>query len=132
MMIGRVPSTALPDLRSALRLAGPAWPLVSVQERGTAGAAARGRCAAPHSAHAPARLGRPSRYGRADPASAREAADTPAGHSGNRLAVAPSPGRQKMDVSATYRPTAGQHADCFADRAPRHREPRLGVPADPG
>src|SRR5215472_7369845 len=52
MMIGRVPSPALPDLRSALRLAGPAWPLVSVQERGTTGAAARGRCAAPHSAHA--------------------------------------------------------------------------------
>src|SRR5215472_3918674 len=43
MMIGRVPSPALPDLRSALRLAGPAWPLVSVQERGTAGAAARDR-----------------------------------------------------------------------------------------
>src|SRR5512132_221393 len=56
MMIGRVPSPALPDLRSALRLAGPAWPLVSVQERGTAGAAARDRRAAPRSAHAPARL----------------------------------------------------------------------------
>src|SRR3989442_1791045 len=74
MMIGRVPAPALPDLRSALRLAGPAWPLVSVQERGTAGAAARDRRAAPRSAHAPARLGRPSRHGRADPAPAREAA----------------------------------------------------------
>src|SRR5215467_5426630 len=132
MMISYVPSPALPDLRSALRLAGPAWPLVSVQERGTAGAAARGRCAAPDSAHAPARLGRPSRHGCADPASAREAADTPAGHSGNRLAVAPSAGCQEMDVSATDRPTAGQHADCCTERAARHREPRLGVPADPG
>ncbi len=47
-MIGRVPSPALPDLRSALRLAGPAWPLNSVGERGTAGAVARGRRAAPH------------------------------------------------------------------------------------
>ena len=42
------------------------------------------------------------------------------------------PGRQEMDVSATDRPTAGQHADCCTDRAPRHREPRPGVPADPG
>jgi transposase len=84
-MIGRVPPPALPDLRSALRLAGPAWPLVSVQERGTAGAAARDRRAAPHPAHAPARLGRPSRHGRADPAPARKAVGTPAGHSGTVL-----------------------------------------------
>src|SRR5690348_10848509 len=108
MMIGRVPSPALSDLRSALRLAGPAWPLVSVQERGTAGAAARDRRAAPRSADAPAGLGRPSCHGRADPAPAREAVGTPAGHSGNRLAVAPSPGHQEMDVSATDRPAAGQ------------------------
>jgi hypothetical protein len=40
-----------------LRLAGPARPLIGVEERGTAGAAARGRRAAPHQAAAPARLG---------------------------------------------------------------------------
>jgi putative transposase len=39
---------------------------------------------------------------------------------------------RRWDVSATDRPAAGQQADCRADRAPRHREPRLGVPADPG
>jgi hypothetical protein len=66
MMIGGVLSPALPDLRSALRRAGPARPLVSVEERGTAGAAARDRRAAPRPARAPARLGRPGRHGRAD------------------------------------------------------------------
>jgi hypothetical protein len=37
MVVSRVPPPALPDLRPALRLAGSARPLVSVQERGTAG-----------------------------------------------------------------------------------------------
>jgi len=48
MMVSRVPPPALPDLRPALRLAGPARPLVSVQGRGAAGAPARGRHPAPH------------------------------------------------------------------------------------
>jgi len=67
MMISRVSSPALPDLRSALRLAGPARPLADIQERGTAGAAARGRRAAPHQAQAPVGLGRPRGARRADP-----------------------------------------------------------------
>src|SRR5450631_553244 len=46
MMIGRVPSPALPNLRPALQLAGPSQSLRSVQGRGTARAAARGRRAA--------------------------------------------------------------------------------------
>jgi len=61
-MIGRVPSPALPDLRPAL-LACPARPLADVKGRGTAGAAARGRRAAPHQAPASAGLGRPSGAG---------------------------------------------------------------------
>ncbi len=48
MTVSRVHPPALPDLRPALRLAGPARPLVSVQERGAADAPARGRRAAPH------------------------------------------------------------------------------------
>jgi putative transposase len=48
MMVSRVPPPALPDLRPALRLAGPARPLVSVHARGAAAAPARGRRAAPH------------------------------------------------------------------------------------
>ena len=56
-MITRVPSPALPDPRPALRLARPVLPLVGVEERGTAGAAARGRRAPPHQAPAPAGLG---------------------------------------------------------------------------
>src|SRR5262245_62479169 len=41
MMISRVPPPALSDLHPAVRLAGPARPLIGVEERGTAGAAAR-------------------------------------------------------------------------------------------
>jgi hypothetical protein len=60
MMICRFPSPALPDLRPALRLAWPAWSLNGLQERGAAGAAARGRRAAPHPSPAWAELGRPA------------------------------------------------------------------------
>jgi putative transposase len=49
-MISRVPPSALSDLHPALRLAGPARPLIGVDERGTTGAAARGRRAARHQA----------------------------------------------------------------------------------
>src|SRR6266700_3351639 len=58
MMIGRVPSTALPDLHPALRLADPARPLAGLQGHRAAGAAARGCRAAPYHAQAPAGLGR--------------------------------------------------------------------------
>src|ERR1017187_6686475 len=51
-----------------------------LQERGAAGAAARGRRAAPRHSAAPAGLGRPRRPGRADPAPAQKAAGAPAGH----------------------------------------------------
>ena len=77
-MISRVPPSALSDLHPGLRLAGPARPLIGVEERGTAGAAARGRRAAPHQASAPPGLGRPRRPGRADPAPAQKAAGAPA------------------------------------------------------
>ena len=53
------PSAALPDLRLPQRLAGPARPPVSVEERGTAGPATRGRRAAPAQSAAGAGLGRP-------------------------------------------------------------------------
>src|SRR2546421_11901543 len=54
MMISGVFSPALPDLRSALWLAGPARPFAGACKRGPAGAAARDRRAAPH--HARPRL----------------------------------------------------------------------------
>src|SRR5689334_5314380 len=47
MMIGRVSSPGLPDLRPALRLPSPGRPLVGVQGRRVAGTAARGRRTAP-------------------------------------------------------------------------------------
>jgi hypothetical protein len=85
MMISRVPPSALPHLRSGLWLAGPAGPLVGVEERGVACAAARGRRAAPYRAPARPGLGRPSRPGRADPAAAQKAASAPAGTPGTVL-----------------------------------------------
>jgi hypothetical protein len=108
MMISRVSSPALPDLRPALRLAGPARPLVGVHKRGIAGAAARDRRAPPHHGPATAGLGRPSGAGRSDPASAHKAAGAPAGHARHRPAVAPSPGQKEVDLPESHRPTAGQ------------------------
>ena len=37
-----------------------------------------------------------------------------------------------MDLSARRGPTAGQYRDRRADRTARHREQRMGLPADPG
>src|SRR6266496_6824148 len=132
MMISRVPSPALPGLRSALRLAGSARSLVGVQERGTAGTAARGRRAAPYPSAATAGLGRPRGAGRADPPPAQNAAGTPAGDTRHRPALASPLGHQEVDLPAPDGPTAGQSRDRRADRTARHREPRLGIPADPG
>src|SRR5258708_25317083 len=85
----------LPDLRPALQLAGPARRIASVRERGTAGAAARGRRAAPEQSSAPAGLGRPGGTGRADLAAAEKAAGTPASDARHRSAMASSSGRRK-------------------------------------
>jgi hypothetical protein len=106
-MVSRFPAPALPDLRPALRLAGPARPVIGLQECGTAGLAARGRGAAPHQPQAQPRLGRPSRHGRAHPVPAGEAASMPPGHPGNGPAVAPPPDHQEMDISAQRRSAAG-------------------------
>ena len=131
-MIARVPPPALSDLHPHLRLAGPARPLIGVEERGTAGTAARSRRPAPHQAPAPAGLGRPRRAGRADPAPAQKAAGAPAGHARHRAAVAPPPGHPETDLPGPDGTAAGQRRDHRADRAARHREQRLWVPADPG
>ncbi len=92
IMITRVPSPALSHLRPALRLARPARPVISFEGCGAAGAATRGRCAAPHSSAATAGLGRPDGPRRADPAAAATAAAAPAGYSRHRPALAPPPG----------------------------------------
>src|SRR5712672_1822113 len=67
-MISRVLPPALPHLRPAVRLAGPARPVIGLQGRRAARAAARGRRAAPRQSPAPAGLGRPRSPHRADPA----------------------------------------------------------------
>src|ERR1019366_3703065 len=90
-MIIRVLAPALPHLYLALRRAGPAWPVVGVQERRVARATARGRSAAPHQSPAPAGVGRPRNPRRADPASAGKAGGAPSDHPRHCPALAPPP-----------------------------------------
>src|SRR5437868_6167223 len=84
-MIIRVPPPALSHLRPALRLAAPARPVIRLQGRRTAGAAARGRRTAPRQSPSPAGLGRPRGPHRTHPAPASKATDAPAGHPGTVL-----------------------------------------------
>src|ERR1035441_6874650 len=119
MMIARVPPPALSHLHPGLRLAGPARPLIGVEERGTARAAARGRRPAPYQAPAPPGLGRPRFPRRANPAPAQKAADAPADHPRHRAPVAPPAGHPEMDLPEPDRPAAGQRRDYRADRTAR-------------
>src|ERR1017187_6085957 len=112
MMIDRVPAPALPHLRPALRLAG---------------AAARGRRAAPRQSPAPAGLGRPRSPRHAHPSPAGKAADAPAGHPRHRPAVAPPPDHPQVDLPQPDRTAASQRRDRSAHRAARHREQHLRI-----
>jgi hypothetical protein len=131
MVISRVPPSALSDLHPAVRMAGSARPLARLQERGVAGAAARGRRAAPHQSAAPFGLGRPRCARRPDPPPAANAADASAGRPRYRPAVALPPSRPEVDLPEQDRPAAGQRRDRSAHRAACHREPQLGLQADP-
>src|SRR5436190_704163 len=126
-MIIRVLAPALPHLRPALRLAGPARPVGGLQGHRAARAAPRSRRAASHPSPAPARLGRPRGPRRAGPASAGTASDAPAGHPWHRPAVAPPLDHPEMDLPAPDRTAAGRRRDRRAHRAARHREQRLGI-----
>ena len=132
MMISRVPPPALPDLRPAVQLACPARPLVRIEECRAAGAAARGRCAAPNPSPAAAGLGRPRDPCRTYPAPATELEGAPASHARHRPAVAPPAGHPEVDLPAPDRPAAGQLRDHRTHRAPGYRERFVGLPADPG
>ena len=52
-------------------------------------------------------------------------------HPRHRPALAPPPGHPQVDLSAPDRTPAGQRRDRDTHRAARHREQRLGIPADP-
>ena len=132
MMIIRVSPPALSHLRAAVQLAGPAQPVISVQGRGAAGAAARGRRAAPRPSAAPARLGRPRGPRHADPAPASTPAEAPAGHPRHRPALAPPPDHPQVDLPQPDRTATGQRRGRSAHRAARHREQQLEIQEDPG
>ena len=121
-MIIRVSPPVPPHLRPALRLARPARPVIGLQGRRAARAAARDRRAWPHSSAAPAGLGRPRGPRRADPAPAGKAADAPAGHSRHCPAVAPPPGHPDGDLPGPDRTAAGQRRDRRPHRAACHRD----------
>ena len=122
---------ALPHLRAAVQLAGPTRPVISLQERRAARAAARDRRAALCQFPAPARLGRPRSPRRAGPAPAGKAASAPAGHPRHRPALAPPPGHPQVNLPQPDRTVAGQRRDRRPHRATRHREQRLGIQEDP-
>src|SRR5258708_7989336 len=130
-MITYVSSPALPGLRPALQLAGPARPIASIQERGTAGAAARGRRAAPEQSPAPAGLGRPGGTGRADPAAAETAAGTPAGHPWHRSAMASSPGQAEIDLPEPPPTPPGERRHHRPHPPASPHKPRLSLPPHP-
>src|SRR6266536_5152404 len=117
MMISRVSSPAVSDLRPALRLACPARSFVGVQECRVAGTTARGGGTAPHPSPAPAGLGRPRGPRHVDPAPAPKPAGIPSGHTWHRPAVAPAPGHPEVDLSSPDGPPAGQRLDRRAHRA---------------
>src|SRR5450755_60988 len=136
MMIDRVSPPALSHLRAAVQLAGPARPVVGLQGRGAARAAARGRRAAPGLSTAPAGLGRPGGPRRTYPAAAGKAADAPAGHPRHCPAVAPPPGHRLVTWKWTcpHRmgrpPVSAEIAALIARLATENNG--WGVPADPG
>ena len=132
IMIIRVLASALSHLRPALRLAGPARPVIGLQGRGVARAAPRGRRAAPRTSAAPAGLGRPRDPHRADPTPAGTAANAPAGHPGTvlrwhrRLIT-----RQWTYPHRTGRPPVSAEIAALIERLATENN-TLGVQEDPG
>ena len=86
-------------------------------------------CAAP--IPGPGSTGQTARSSPRSQAPAGKTAGAPAGHPWHRPAVAPPPDRPQLDLPAPDGTASGQRRDRRADRAARHREQRLGVPADP-
>src|SRR5271169_766445 len=116
-MISRVPAPALSHLRPALRLAGPARPVIGLQGRRATRAAARGGRAAPHPSAPPARLGRPGGPRHADPAPAITAAEAPADHPRHRPALASPPGHRKWTYPhRTGRPSVNAEIAALIER----------------
>src|SRR4051812_19071036 len=91
-------TTAVPDLRSTRRIAGFARPIIGGQERRAAGAAARGRRAAPDQPSPAVGLGRSCGARRVGATPALLVTATPGGDTGHRPAVASALGREEMDL----------------------------------
>jgi hypothetical protein len=131
IMIIRVLAPALSHLRPALRLAGPARPVNGRQGCRAAGAAARGRRAAPRQSAAPAGLGRPrSPYRHLAPLPARTRTQAILGSLLGALGPEPRPrrlhrGRLVPDRGRTHRvpPRLRRHRPAPACQRTRQRTP---------
>ena len=97
-MIIHVPAPALSHLCPALRLDGPARPVIGLQAPSCSSWGTR----SPDQSPAPARLGRPRGARHADPAPASKAASAPAGHPRHRPALAPRPGHRLVTRKWTH------------------------------
>src|SRR5438093_1293082 len=99
MIVGHVVTTGVSDPAAGRWMACFARSVFGVLGRGVAGAATRGRCAAPHEPTSTADLGGPRDARRVGAAPARFAAPPPAGHTRHAPEMAPPPGRQEVDLS---------------------------------
>lgn len=128
----RAVAPALPDLHPACGLAGIARPFVGSQGCGVAGPTPRGHRAAQNDPQTAPGLGRPGSPFRAHTAAGRAPARIPADHARHSHALAPPPGRQKVDLPAPIRTSTHQRDARRADRADGHGERDLGTSTNPG
>ncbi len=130
MIVRRVATTGVPDLRSAQRVARLAWPVLGVQGRRVAGVTTRGRCSPPYKPTPTTRLGRPRSTRRTDTATTQSATQTSTGHTRHHPAMAPPPGDQEMDLPEPDRTPSDREHHRRVDRTDGAREHRLGIPQD--
>jgi hypothetical protein len=131
MIARRVPTPDLPDLHPASQLAVALRSFIGSQGRGVARLAPRDRRASQNDPDTAAGLGRPDNLIRTHPTAAPHTPPTPPGYTKHHPALAPSPGRQKVDLSAPIRAPAHQRHHRRTDRENSQGEHNLGLPENP-
>jgi len=127
MIARRVPTPDLPDLHPASQLAVAPCSFIGSQGRGVARLAPRGRRASQNDPETAAGLGRPDNPVRTHPTAAPDTPPPPPGYTKHHLALAPSPGCQKVDLSAPIRAPAHQRHRRHTNRENGLRRTQTGV-----